>query len=141
MEFLIAESLNSTMCLVPLGGLGRHVRVPLSAPHARDLHRLEQTGFAERLLRREFLRRLAIRHVDDEYAARPRLAVLGERPACEHDDVLVALEVSEMRFARRLPDRLAVGPVLIDHDVEHAPPVKSLRPSCPAAPTGRTARP
>jgi len=43
-------------------------------------------------------RRLAAGHVDDEHAARPRRAVLGERPAGEHDDVLVALEVSEMRL-------------------------------------------
>src|SRR6266849_4004628 len=137
------ESPNSTMCLVPLGGLGRRPRVPLAAAHAGDFHRLEQTGFAKRLLRRELLRRLAARHVDDEHAARPRLAVLGERPAGEHDDVLVALEVTEMRLARRVPDRLAVGSVFVDHDVEHAPPVKSvpLRPSSPAAPTGRTARP
>src|SRR5256884_6393785 len=117
--------------------------VPLAASHARDLDRPEQAGFAKRLLRRKFLRRIAIRHVDDEHASRPRLLVLGERPAREHDDVLVALEVREMRFARRLPDRLAVGPIFVDHDVEHAPPVKSfpLRPSSPAEPTGRTVPP
>src|SRR5439155_5590260 len=46
--FLLVESLNFTMCLVSLGGLGRHLRAPLAAAHARDLHRLEQTGFAKR---------------------------------------------------------------------------------------------
>src|SRR5439155_2842964 len=124
--FLLVESLNSTMCLISLGGLGRSLRIPLSAPHARDLHRLEQTGFAKRLIGGEFLRRVAATHVDDEHAARPRLAVLGERPAGEHNDALVALEVREMRLARRLADRLAVASVFVDHDVEHPSSLESV---------------
>jgi hypothetical protein len=76
--------------------------MPLPAAHAGDLGRLEQAGLAEGLLRREFLRRLAVRDVEDEDAAEARLAVLGKQAAAEYELVLVLLEVREARVASRI---------------------------------------
>src|SRR5712671_4907430 len=113
--------------LIPLRRRRRRLRVPLPAAHARDFYRFEQTGFSNRLLGGESFRGLAARHIDDEHTTGPRRAVFGERPSGQHDNVLVAIQVSEMRLARRVADwsGLAGGPVFVDHDVEHVPPVKN----------------
>src|SRR2546429_4468936 len=47
--------------------------VPLAASHARDLDRPEQAGFAKRLLRRKFLRRIAIRSEEHTSELQSRL--------------------------------------------------------------------
>src|SRR5712671_484223 len=107
--------------LIPLRRRRRRLRVPLPSAHARDFYRFEQTGFPKWLLGGELFRGLAVRHIDDEHAARPRRAVFGECPSGEHDDVPVAVQVGEMRLARRVADRngLAGGPVFVVQDVEH----------------------
>src|SRR5580765_7783437 len=114
-----ADERRVTLLLVSFGALGRDLGMPLPTAHARDLRRLEQSRLAKRLIGRERLGRLAVGNVDDEDAAKTRLAVLGQQSAAEHDLVFVPLEVGEVRLARRLADRQRVGPVFVVQDVEH----------------------
>jgi hypothetical protein len=73
----------------------------LAAPHPADLHAAERAGLAQRFVRGEALGVGAARYVDDQHAAGPRRAVIAEQGAAKHEDVLVFLEVGEMRRPMR----------------------------------------
>ena len=102
-----------------LGRLWSRVGVPLSPPHARDFHGLEHARVAQWLVRGEGFGRLAVRNIENEHAADPGLAVVGQHRSAKHENIHVLVEIVEMGLLDPLANGGAVWAVLLVDDVEH----------------------
>src|SRR5689334_17314198 len=90
------------------GALGRP-RIELLLAHARDLHLREESALLERVAVHERLRFRAAADIDDEETADVVLAVVAQRRAGQHQDLLLAVEVIDMRLQSLFALRREIG--------------------------------
>src|SRR5581483_4065404 len=105
--------------LLALRCFRRRGRIPLAAPHPRDLDALKEPRRAKRLLGGETLGIFPARHVDDQDAARAGDSVVRQHGAAKDQDILVRIEIGGVGVALLSTDRRAAGLVDLVDDVEH----------------------